>query len=176
MTQSGHTDSNLCARSFFCLLYHRIRCILPLFLRLETVAFICFEAVEIKINLQGNSSRNRDAILMLRQCRAIIYHIMFFFVKERIGEPDFQISYKNHEYCASKTVYPPPQWQNCGEMKKSPFLFLCEFVHIVISAAILVMCDAVDADVILENEDVIWASRSNLNIDTYVRNTICMPT
>lgn len=52
----------------------------------------------------------------------------------------------NHEYCASKTVYPPPQWQNCGEMKKSPFLFLCEFVHIVISAAILAMCDAVDAD------------------------------
>lgn len=87
-------------------------------------------------------------------------------------------------------------------MKKSPFLFLSEFVHIVISAAILAMCDAVDADdgkensikenkgeyimfaynldydegVILENEDVIWASRSNLNIDTYVRNTICMPT
>ena len=30
--------------------------------------------------------------------------------------------------------------------EKSPFLFLCEFVHIVISAAILVMCDAVDAD------------------------------
>ena len=31
-----------------------------------------------------------------------------------------------------------------------------------------------DEGVILENEDVIWASRSNLNIDTYVRNTICM--
>ena len=33
-----------------------------------------------------------------------------------------------------------------------------------------------DEGVILENEDVIWASRSNLNIDTYVRNTICMQT
>ena len=31
-----------------------------------------------------------------------------------------------------------------------------------------------DEGVILENEDVIWASRSNLNIDTYVRNTIYM--
>ena len=31
-------------------------------------------------------------------------------------------------------------------MKKSPFLFLSEFVHIVISAAILAMCNAVDAD------------------------------
>ena len=36
--------------------------------------------------------------------------------------------------------------KTAARWKKSPFLFLCEFVHIVISAAILAMCDAVDAD------------------------------
>ena len=96
MTQSGHTGSNLCARSFFACFITEFAAFCPSFYGWKQGLLsalknlkILFEAVEIKIDLPGNSSRNRDAILSLRQCRAIIYHIMFFFVKERIGEPDF---------------------------------------------------------------------------------------